>query len=711
MDAGASWSVWNSSLQTPLHLAAIAGNLCIVKLLILKGAKYDCEDGDGMTAILRASLEGHVDIVEHLLDQGAPLMCPDGKLTPTPLLCAVERCHHKTIEFLFSRGAPTDYQDMHWRTCLHVAAACSDFRTVEIILRNGGKSIINSKDSYGKTPLHYAVIRCQGGKIIQLLIESGANVLAVDFDERLPLHHAAEQGMLDNISILLQANPETINEVDNRSLTALHIAAAAARTEACRLLLEKGAEVDYRDDERLTPLFYVASVGCPLTVKVLLEYDADLEARDKNRKTPLISAAYFGRLEVFRTLLDSGADIAAETSSGWNALDVALDNNNLDITNEIIRHESWKTLLLNTKADGVSPLKKLIERVPCLAKVVLDKCIEHSTWVDTDKEYSVTYDFQLLSPPPDREKDKNGQRYFGPMEMLLHGREDLLRHPLTKKLMATKWRNVGVNFFYLGAFIYSLFLVDFSHFMFCVTGFNDKLRRNETEKSHMCSESMLYYQAITLAIFAIVNLLYEAYQLYTERLSYFEMANGFQVSTFVCTLIMLFPLEKNKFLVTELSWSAGMIGLLLAYLTFLLYLQTLFSTGIYVTMLFEVLKSLLKVLAMFSVLILGFALIFVLLMNGAKYFGCFGSRLNRRKKIGIKRDMTVNESPSDSLTNMQFTLADHGHRIDVISTELRAHRELLESIAAALHRTPSEPTNERNVRRQEGSEENILMKL
>ncbi|EDO27038.1 predicted protein, partial [Nematostella vectensis] len=119
--------------------------------------------------------------------------------------------------------------------------------------------------------------------IIQLLIESGANVLAVDFDERLPLHHAAEQGMLDNISILLQANPETINEVDNRSLTALHIAAAAARTEACRLLLEKGAEVDYRDDERLTPLFYVASVGCPFTVKVLLEYDADLEARDKNR--------------------------------------------------------------------------------------------------------------------------------------------------------------------------------------------------------------------------------------------------------------------------------------------------------------------------------------------------------------------------------------------------------------------------------------------
>ncbi|EDO39111.1 predicted protein [Nematostella vectensis] len=101
------------------------------------------------------------------------------------------------------------------------------------------------------------------------------------------------------------------------------------------------------------------------------------------------------------------------------------------------------------------------------------------------------------------------------------------------------------------------------------------------------------------------------------------MANGFQVSTFVCTLIMLFPLEKNKFLVTELSWSAGMIGLLLAYLTFLLYLQTLFSTGIYVTMLFEVLKSLLKVLAMFSVLILGFALIFVLLMNGAEPFNLF----------------------------------------------------------------------------------------
>lgn len=49
-----------------------------------------------------------------------------------------------------------------------------------------------------------------------------------------------------SIRALLQALPSTVNHPDNRSQTPLHLAASNGRSEACRLLLEKGAEIDYR---------------------------------------------------------------------------------------------------------------------------------------------------------------------------------------------------------------------------------------------------------------------------------------------------------------------------------------------------------------------------------------------------------------------------------------------------------------------------------
>jgi ankyrin repeat protein len=45
---------------------------------------------------------------------------------------------------------------------------------------------------------------------------------------------------------VLEAAPETINQPDTRSQTPLHLAAANGRSDACRLLLERKADIDYR---------------------------------------------------------------------------------------------------------------------------------------------------------------------------------------------------------------------------------------------------------------------------------------------------------------------------------------------------------------------------------------------------------------------------------------------------------------------------------
>jgi len=80
----------------------------------------------------------------------------------------------------------------------------------------------------------------------------------------------------------------------------------------------------------------------------------------------------------------------------------------------------------------------------------------------------------------------------------------------------------------------------------------------------------------------------------------------------VTTLITLLPANGG---IEDTQWAFGIIALLLAFVAMLLQLQLLFCSGIYVTMLFEVLKSVFKVIVVFSMLVIAYGLIFFLLLG------------------------------------------------------------------------------------------------
>jgi ankyrin repeat protein len=93
-----------------------------------------------------------------------------------------------------------------------------------------------------------------------------------------------------------------------------------------KLLLEKGAELEAKDNYGQTPLLWAAENGHEAVVKLLLEKNAELEAKDDNYgQTPLSWAAANGHEAVVKLLLEKGAELEAKDSYGRTPLSWAAE--------------------------------------------------------------------------------------------------------------------------------------------------------------------------------------------------------------------------------------------------------------------------------------------------------------------------------------------------------------------------------------------------
>ena len=183
----------------------------------------------------------------------------------------------------------------------------------------GGESLILNAIYFGRTELaaRLAALRapdlCEAAALgdaqrIAALLDRGDPVDLRSWDGWTPLHLAAYTGRAEVVRTLVSRGAPVDAVSANATKNTPLCAALAGRgdQDIVRLLLEAGADPNFRAESGVTPLHLAASRGADALVHQLLEHGADKSARMDDGTTPAGIAAARGHAAT-AALLERGS--------------------------------------------------------------------------------------------------------------------------------------------------------------------------------------------------------------------------------------------------------------------------------------------------------------------------------------------------------------------------------------------------------------------
>ncbi|CAF2042757.1 unnamed protein product [Rotaria magnacalcarata] len=600
----------NIYAETPLHIACKFNRIDVLQILInYQNENVDLEvrDYQGYTPLLTASYFDHYDCIRMLLLNHANITAIDNHVH----ICIERHCENALRHCLkwiqedvrscnmFIRG------DRHGNTILHAAAKNGSFQTCDLLLDTLKQILLRTQQSHNNRN--------------SFMNEYLSLILKKNIDKRTPVHETAKIGniaMLQFFFCIIHDENQTdeyeqykitlCEDYDDEFKTSLHLAAVEGHYKIVQLLIDQGANVWSCDMNNSTPLHEAAAHNRYRCVEILLAHHAPINQFDGKQNTPLHRASQYGHWKIVRLLLNYNADVRLTNSDGYNSLEVAILNNHQLTVHEFLNHETWTKSLRNaqlqtrlnsssSKYENLStPLRKLIRYMPNEADQVFTRSmIEIGGSEENSYKIIFNYEFledqfsifkwkqdspihsidaeqkkakilNLLSVFKSRQQQEINMKQTSQLDshvdtlrqnhplyiIITYHQYDLLKHPLIDRLIERKWVQFSRTFFWI------LFL---------------------------------FYELIALILSIIFS-----HDFYSWQMSI----------RFRCSF----------------QWQCGAFGILIGWITLIIYVQFLSASGIYVVMLEVILRKFLRFIPILIIFILGFGLSFHMLLQNQNVY-------------------------------------------------------------------------------------------
>ena len=231
-------------------------------------------------------------------------------------------------------------------------------KIVELLLNKGAN--VNNTSKTGITPLHLAAEH--GTKdILKLLLTSGANVDAKGQDDKTPLHTAAVRGHLKIIDHLLKSGASvnsTCTYASQEGYTALRLAIKHRHEKVVKLLLECGAKDAARDKDNKTILHFAVESGSSIITEHILKHCSDLN-NESNSSIVNFAVRTYGedRSDIIKNLLEYGFTVDPEDANNREFLLSAVARGYSALVQELLKNGAdVNTLYDSTSRDGCTLL-------------------------------------------------------------------------------------------------------------------------------------------------------------------------------------------------------------------------------------------------------------------------------------------------------------------------------------------------------------------
>jgi len=245
-------------------------------------------------ALHDAVLNSNVVEVRCLLEKGADVNFNERKDKCTPLHIAVSmNCVDVVSELLAAKNVNVDARDVNDETPLHIAARNGFVEIGKMLVDNGAN--LKASNNQRKQPLLVALEK-NHTEFVNFVLDSGVifkaststGDVALEMKKTLamaerinffvcgpigmtPCQHAAAEGNLENIKILLNEDASALYERYDDGNTLLHLAALGGHIDVVKLLVKKGIDPRSLNNQNKTALEVTNNDACKAFLRDVIE--------------------------------------------------------------------------------------------------------------------------------------------------------------------------------------------------------------------------------------------------------------------------------------------------------------------------------------------------------------------------------------------------------------------------------------------------------